>query len=191
MNKTLSAAKDGEESRLKKIDDAAKRAEQNRMRFLKQKQREDQLKRLVATLKNRAAVDAAERKTRAKLFQGKQLAKKAEREDARRMKDLTVRQVLKEHRMKAGTISKLRQQALKYQIAQIGTKAKLQKLASELEEDAAAKQSGNTALGSPIAKKVMKVKLVMSPRNVDSCIAKKIKTQSLAMKATIYREYKD
>jgi len=190
MNKTLCAAKEGEESRLKKIDDDARRAEENRQKFFKQKQREDQLKRLVSTLKNQAAVDAADRKTRAKLFQGKQLAKKAEREDARRMKDLAMRKVLKEHRMKNGTTSKLRQKALKEQIAQIGTKEKLQELEKKLETDAAAKQSGTTTIGSPITKKSMKVKVVLSPRNVDSSIAKKIQTQSNKMKATIYREYK-
>jgi len=189
MNKTLSAAKEGEESRLKQIDDDAKRAEQNRMRFLKQKRREDQLKRLVSTLKNQAAVDAADRKTRAKLFQGKQLAKKAEREDARRMKDLAVRKVLKEHRMKNGTTSKLRQKALKEQIAQIGSKEKLEQLERKLEDDAAAKQSGITTIGSPI-KKTMKVKVVLSPRNIDSSIARQIQTQSNKMKASIYRENK-
>jgi len=190
MNKTLCAAKDGEESRLKKIDDDAKRAEQNRMRFLKQKQREDQLKRLVSTLKNQAAVDAAERKTRAKLFQGKQLAKKAEREDARRMKDLVMRKVLKEQRMKNGTTTKLRQKALKERIAQIGSKEKLLLLERKLEDESAAHQSGHTTIGSPITKKSMKVKVVLSPRKIDSSIARKIQTESNKLKASIYRESK-
>lgn len=188
MNKTLCAAKQGEQSRLKKIDDDADRAEQNRTKFFKQKQREDQLKRLVSTLKNQAAVDAADRKTRAKLFQGKQLAKKAEREDARRMKDLAMRKVLKEHRMQNGTTSKLRQKALKEQIAQIGSKEKLQELEKKLENDAAVKQSGTTTIGSPITKKSMKVKVVLSPRNVDSCIARMSNTQCNKMKAKIYRD---
>ena len=142
-------------------------------------------------MRNQAAVDAANRKTRAKEFQAQQLAKKTEREDQRRLMDITLKKTLKQQRMMNATSVKLRRNKLKEDIM-IANKnndvEKLQKLVQELEMAPSNETKNPTALVSPISKKSGKINVMMSPKRVGSSIAKSINANCTAMKASIYRE---
>lgn len=196
INKTLCAAKGGEELRLKKIEEDAKRAEENRAKFFAKKQREDHLKRLVAQLKKQAAIDATDRKQRAKQFKNQQLMQKNQREDLRRLKDLNLKETLRQQRLMNDTSVKIRQQELKEEIIEAnknGDVRKLKKLVNELENNPTA-TTAVTVNASPMKgqnngdrNKSGKVNVMMSPKNLDSCIAKTIRVQESKMKASIYR----
>lgn len=58
MAKTISAAKGGEEERLKKVKEDTLRAEKNRLAFLKEKEKTDSFRRFIAHRKNDAAMKA-------------------------------------------------------------------------------------------------------------------------------------
>ena len=200
IRKTLCAAKGGEEQRLKQIEDDAKRAAENRAKFFAKKAREDYLKRLVAQLKKQAAIDATERNARAKDFKNHQLLQKNEREDLRRMKDLTLKETLRQQRMMNDTSAKLRQEQLKLEIMEAnknGDITKLKRLVNELENNPTT-TTGHTINASPIKgkpnggiennkNKKGKVNIMMSPRDLDSSIVKTIKVQESKIKANIYR----
>merc|ERR1712129_64256 len=188
MKKTLCAAKGGEEARLKKIEEAALRATANREKFFKQKQREDHLKKLVATMKKQAAIDAATRQAQAIQFKNEQLMLKNQREDNRRIKDLNLKQQLRQQRMMNDTAVKLRQNELKEEIMEANKKGdvdKLNALIQELEVTSGSKPA--TVMGTPRGKTLGKVSVTLSPKKIDSSIAKTSQINATKMKASIYR----
>merc|ERR1712129_662833 len=188
MKKTLCAAKGGEEARLKKIEEAALRAEENRKKFFEQKQREDHLKKLVATMKKQAAIDAATRQAQAIQFKNEQLMLKNQREDNRRIKDLNLKQQLRQQRMMNDTAVKLRQNELKEEIMEANKKGDVDKLNALIQElEVTSESNPATVLGTPRGKKLGKVSVTPSPKKIDSSIAKTSQINATKMKASIYR----
>ena len=188
MQKTLRAAKGGEETRLKKIEEAAARAKANREKFFKQKQREDQLKRLVATMKKEAAVEAAERQSRAIQFKNHQMMLKNQRDDERRIKDLNLKLSLKQQRLVNETAVKLRQNQLKEDMMKANKKGDVGKLNALIQELGATESKSETPRATPSKKKLNnKVAVTMSPKRVDSSISNNNRMSATKMKANIYR----
>ena len=188
MKKTLCAAKGGEEARLKKIEEAGLRAMENREKFFKEKQREDHLKKLVANMKKQAAIDAATRQAQATAFKNEQLMLKNQREDNRRIKDLNLKQSLRQQRMMNDTAVKLRQNALKEEIMEANKKGDVGKLNALIQELGATDSKAESMMVTPSKKKLKnKISVTLSPRKVDSSIAKTNQMNVCKMKANIYR----
>lgn len=193
IHATLIAAKGGEAQRIKQIEENAKRAQQNREKFFAIKAREDHLKRLVASLKKQAAIETAERTARANQFKNDQLLQKNERDDFRRMKDLNLREVLREQRIMNDKTVKFRQEQLKEEILEArknGDINKLKKLINELESHTTTTNAA-TINASPIKqskdKNKNKVNIMMSPKNLDSSIVKTLRAKETKIKANIFR----
>lgn len=194
LHEALCAAKGGEEARLKKIEQDGARAAENRRKFFAKKRREEHLKRLVAKLKKQAAVASTERNFRAKDFKNQQLLAKNKREDMRRIKDMELKEALRQQRIMNDTSVKMRQEQLKEEIIDAnknGDADKLKELIQELESKATVSSSKrSTTCQSPLKsakKNVPKVHVVMSPKNVDSSLAKHSSLQENKLKADIYR----
>lgn len=169
----LDNARGGEQARLKKIENDAKRAEANRIAFLKKKQEEDRLKHFVSNLKKQAMMEQVEQNARAKAFKNEQLMEKARREDERRIADLQLKEYLRNQRIMNDTQVKIRQTQLKEDMIEANKSGDIDKLKeflkqvekeSEMRSKATSKQG--SIMTSPL-RSARKHKIELAPSNVD------------------------
>ena len=108
------------------------------------------------------------------------------------MKDLNLREILREQRIMNDKTVKFRQEQLKEEILEAnknGDINKLKKLINELESHSSTTNAA-TINASPIkqSKEKNKVNIVMSPKNLDSSIVKTLRAKQTKIKANIFRE---
>merc|ERR1740123_2270883 len=171
------------EERLKQFQ--IQKAEELRQKKAK---RDKKMKKLVATMKKQAAIDAAKRQAKAIEFKNEQLMLKNQREDNRRIKDLNLKQQLRQQRMMNDTAVKLRQNELKEEIMEANKKGDVDKLNALIQElEVTSESKPATVMGTPRGKKLGKVSVTLSPQKIDSSIAKTSQINATKMKASIYR----
>lgn len=140
------------------------------------------------------------RKQRAVEFKNEKLLEKTRREDERLIKDLHLREQLRQQRIVNDTQVKMRQQQLKDEIMEAkkcGDIQRLKKIIAQLEVEsknggAAQMQSkAVTNINSPIFKKSGKAKMniLMPAKKLDSSIAQSNKVRFSEIKANIARKH--